>query len=165
MKRLMTLFLFIGLVVACAPSSSAEPGGGSQPSAAGGGGGSDLVSAAAALTDVCTVMPTDLVAEIVPDGEAPESEQFPPRCSVYGTSIVQITISAYDAVDPLDPAETVSGLGTAAYLQRADAQHGYVKVVLSPDAGAVYVEVVSDNERDPGDDAIAVARAVIASLQ
>jgi hypothetical protein len=110
-------------------------------------------------------MPTDLVAEIVPDGEAPESEQFPPRCSVYGTSIVQITISAYDAVDPLDPAETVSGLGTAAYLQRADAQHGYVKVVLSPDAGAVYVEVVSDNERDPGDDAIAVARAVIASLQ
>jgi hypothetical protein len=78
---------------------------------------------------------------------------------------VQISLSPYDAVDPLDPAETVSGLGTTAYLQRADAQHGYIKVILSPDAGALYVEVVSDNERDPGEDAIAVAQAVLAMLQ
>jgi hypothetical protein len=38
-------------------------------------------------------------------------------------------------------------------------------VILSPDAGALYVEVVSDNERDPGEDAIAVAEAVLAMLQ
>jgi hypothetical protein len=68
MRRPLILSLFIGLLVACSTSPAAESEGGSVPAAASqpesaGGGGSDLVAAALAITDVCTVLPTDLVAK------------------------------------------------------------------------------------------------------
>lgn len=51
---------------------------------------------------------------------APQSERFPPRCTLSnGTSVVRITLDNGPA-DPINAAESVSGLGDAAYLERLD---------------------------------------------
>jgi hypothetical protein len=167
------------LVAACSGAPAAQPAGsaslGSAPGAAesaprqgsGGAGGASLVEAAAAVTDACTLMPMDLAASIVPNAFAPQSQKFPPyMCTVSnGTSVVEITIAAYDAVDALIPNEKVPGLGTVAYLQEQQPDDAYVKVVLDPNGGAVYVEVAGHDGKDHGDDAIAVAKRVLEALQ
>jgi hypothetical protein len=135
------------------------------PSSAGGGGAS-LIEAARAITDACTLMPMDLVSTIVPDAAEPESQQFPTRCTLSnGTSVVEITIAPYDVVDPLVPNEPVGGLGVAAYLQKPAPDDAYLKVILDPAEGAIYVEVAGHDGQDHRDDAIAVAQRVLAGLQ
>ncbi len=154
-----------GSVTAAAPppaGDSAGPGHGSA-----GAGGATLVEAAAAVTDACTLLPEDLAASIVPNASAPQSQTFPPyKCTVSnGTSVLEITVAAYDAVDALIPNEKVPGLGTVAYLQEQQPDDAYVKVVLDPNGGAVYVEVAGHDGKDHGDDAIAVAKRVLEALQ
>jgi hypothetical protein len=129
--------------------------------------GSSLVAAAAAVTDVCPLVPMDLVASIVPDASAPQSQTYPPyRCTISnGTSVVEVTIAAYDAVDPLIPNERVAGLGAVAYLQEQQPDNAYLKVVLDPAGGAIYVEVAGHDGKDHADDAIAIARRVLDALQ
>lgn len=170
---LTTLAFATGLTLAActaAPGQDGDtpPGGqspGTAPSA--GGGATSLVDAAAAVTDACKLMPMDLAATIVPNASAPQSQQFPPyKCTVSnGTSVLEITIGAYDAVDPLVPNETVGGLGTQAYLQKQTPDNAYLKMILDPNGGAVYVEVAGHDGKDHGDDAIAVAERVLDGLQ
>jgi len=183
MKRVSILVLFVSVLSGCAAAQTTEPAGQSQPagqtqpgetqpadqtqpSTAGGAGGASLVDAALQVTDVCTLMPMDLAASIVPDASQPQSQQFPPRCTVSnGTSVLEITIGAYDAVDPLVPNEPVAGLGAAAYLQKQTPDNAYLKIILDPNGGAVYVEVAGHDGEDHGNDAIAVAQRVLAALQ
>lgn len=143
--------------------ASGAPGG---STAAGGGAGTGLFDAAKKVTDVCTLLPTDLAARIVPGGSAPESQKFPPlKCRVSnGTAALEITLGVYDAVDALVPAESVSGFPQAAYLQTQFVDDSYLKVLLTPDQGALYVEVAGHDGKDHKADAIAVAQAVIAKL-
>ena len=177
---LTTLAFATGLTLAACTAAPGQygdtpPGGespGTAPSADGGatssgGSATSLVEAAAAVTDACKLMPMDLAAAIVPNASAPQSQQFPPyKCTVSnGTSVLEITIAAYDAVDPLVPNETVAGLGTQAYLQKQTPDNAYLKVILDPNGGAVYVEVAGHDGKDHGDDAIAVAQRVLAALQ
>lgn len=133
----------------------------------GGGTGASLVQAAAAVTDACTLMPMDLAASIVPNASEPVSQPFPFNvCTVSnGTSVVEITIRATEIVDPLVPNEPVAGLGVAAYLQKPFPDDAYLKVILDPNGGAIYVEVAGHDGKDHGDDAIAVAERVLAELQ
>ena len=179
--------LAISLVAACssaapAISGSAASGGGgaapgasstagaasaAEPSAAGGGGGgTSLAERAQKITDACTLLPTDLAARIVPGGAAPQSQKFPPfMCTVSNqVQVLEITVGGYDAVDPLNPAETLSGLGTTAYYQAQQPDDAYIKVVLSPDQGALYVEVAGHDGKDHKADAIAVAQYALAHL-
>ena len=148
-------------------SSVAGAAGGAEPTAAGGGaGGTSLAERAQKVTDACTLLPTDLAARIVPGGAAPQSQKFPPfKCTVSNqTQVLEITVGGYDAVDPLNPAETLSGLGTTAYYQAQQPDDAYVKVVLSPDQGALYVEVAGHDGKDHKADAIAVAQYALAHL-
>jgi hypothetical protein len=132
-----------------------------------GAGAASLIAAAAAVTDVCPLVPMDLASSIVPNASAPQSQKFPPyRCTISnGTSVLQVTVAAYDAVDPLIPNEPVAGLGTAAYLQKQQPDNAYIKVILDPAGGALYVEVAGHDGKDHGDDAIAVAQRVLERLQ
>jgi hypothetical protein len=184
-RRLALAGLCAVLIGACASSSTPAPGGGggggsspgAAPSSAGGqgggtasqaaaGGGDSLAVRAQKVTDACTLMPMDLAAKIVPGGGAPQSQKFPPfMCTVSnGTQVVQITVGGYDAVDPLSPADTISGLGTTAYYQAQLPDDAYLKVVLSPEQGALYVEVAGHDGKDHKADAIAVAQYALAHL-
>ncbi len=178
MKRATILVLLVGLLSACGAgqttqptgqtpvSGQTQPTGPTQPSDAGGAGATSLVEAAAKVKDVCTLLPTDLAAKIVVGGTAPESQLFPPlRCRVSnGTSVLEITLAVFDAVDPLVPNESIPGLGAGAYLQTQFIDDSYLKVLLSKEQGALYVEVAGHDKKDHKDDAIAVAKAVLAKL-
>jgi len=154
---------------ASAPDSSgaSSPAAGAAATAGSAGGRTSLVAAAAAVKDACSLMPMDLAASIVPNASPPQSQQFPPyKCTVSnGTSVLEITIAAYDAVDALIPNEHVDGLGATAYLQKQMVDDAYLKVVLDPAGGAIYVEVAGHDGMDHGDDAVAVAQRVLAALQ
>jgi len=154
---------------ASAPDSSgaSSPAAGAAATAGSAGGRTSLVAAAAAVKDACSLMPMDLAASIVPNASPPQSQQFPPyKCTVSnGTSVLEITIAAYDAVDALIPNEHVDGLGATAYLQKQMVDDAYLKVVLDPAGGAIYVEVAGHDGKDHGDDAVAVAQRVLAALQ
>jgi hypothetical protein len=146
-----------------APSSAIA---GAAPSSGAAGGSGSLAQRAQKVTDACTLLPTDLAATIVPGGGAPQSQKFPPfMCTVSnGTQVLQITVGGYDAVDPLVPGETIPGLGSTAYYQAQLPDDAYIKVVLDPSGGALYVEVAGHDGKDHKADAIAVATYALAHL-
>src|SRR5713226_4466213 len=75
------------------PDGQSQPAGQSQPTTGGDGAGSTFAASAAKIKDACTVMPADLVQKIVPGASAPQSSQYPTRCSVSnGKSVLEITI-------------------------------------------------------------------------
>jgi hypothetical protein len=153
---------FVILVSACAAAQTTQPPGGGS----GTDGGTSLVDAALKVKDVCTLLPTDLAAKLITGAAAPQSQLFPPlRCRVdNGTSVLEITLAPYDAVDPLQPNEPVAGFPNAAYVQTQFVDDSYLQVLLSKDQGALYVEVAGHDGKDHKDDAIAVAQAVVAQL-
>ena len=127
--------------------------------------GGSLVDAARAVTDACAVMPMDLIAPLVPGASSPQSTASPNRCTVTNqVQNVEITIAPDDAVDILEPAETVADLGVAAYLQTRQPDDAFMKVVLDPSGGAIYVHVAGHDGRDHAEDAVAIARAVLVRL-
>lgn len=170
--------LLAAALVACSSGAASQPGGPTQTPASGGGGsptqgggggggggGGSLADRANAVKDVCTLMPADLAAKLVPGGSAPQSAPFPPSCTVTnGTQTLQITVGAYDAVDALDPAEVVPGLGVTAYMQVQFVDDAYLKIVLTQDHGAIYVEDAGHDGKDHKADAISVGQYVLAHL-
>ena len=131
-----------------------------------------LAGAAGKITDACSVMPADLIQKIVPGGAAPQSEQFPRRCSVSnGKSVLEITIETglITPTDPVKGAEYIPGLALGGYLERLDpASRGdtYLTVILGKDPnGLLHVEVAGHDGKDHKDDAIGVARDILARLR
>jgi hypothetical protein len=178
MKHASSLVLLVAVLSACTSAQTTQPAGQSQAgqsqpagptqTTAGGGDGSSLAAAALAIKDVCTLMPTDLAAQIVPGGSAPQSQLFPPfMCTVSNqVSVLEVTIDGgFGAVEPVAGAEVIPGLGEGGYLERLLPDDAYLTVVLGkdPDA-AIHVEVAGHDGKDHKDDAIAVAQAVIAKL-
>ena len=170
--RVLIAMLFAAFATsACARGDASKPPdqnatAGSNPEKTAGAGSGSRLAAAKHVTDVCPLMPADLVGAIVPGASAPQSQKFPPyRCTVSnGTSVVEVTIAPYDPVDPLVPNQSVAGLGTAAYLQKQTPDDAYLKVVLDPDGGAIYVEVAGHDGKDHTDDAIAVAKRILSAM-
>lgn len=152
-------------------ATTSGAGGGGAPSAApaaggGGGAGAAVVAAMQAVKDTCTIVPMDLISPLVPGAPAPITQPIPPTCTITNQKqVVEVTLGPFDTgTDALDPAVEVSGLGVKAWLQKQQPDDAYVKVVLTTDGGSVYVEVAGHDGKDHGDDAVAIAKAVIAKL-
>jgi hypothetical protein len=160
--------LTVAFIAACSTGHQTSTSSTDQvaQSPAGGGGGGSLVAAVRKVTDVCALMPTDLVATIVPGASAPESQKFPPyKCRVSnGTAALEVTFAGYDPPDPPVPNEPVTGLGLTAFMQKQTVDDAYLKVVLDAGGGAIYVEVAGHDGKDHGDDAIAIAKRLLAKL-
>jgi len=187
MKRASIFVVVAILVAACAGSPSSQPADQSQaagesqaqgtsqaPSSGGGGGGGGgaaLAEAAAAVTDWCTVMPADLVAELVPGSAVLTAEEFPSRCTASNqVQALQVSYQGFSGVEPDPAASNISGLGEHAWLEpNYPVDDAYLTVILYTDpnglgASTLYVEMAGHDGIDHGDDAIAVAQAVIAQL-
>lgn len=184
MKRASIFVVIAILLAACegspssqpdqsqAPGQSQDQGASQAPSAGSGGGGGDgaaLVEAANAVTDWCTLMPSDLASDLVPDASDPQSAEFPSRCTVSnGVSVLEITYQSFVVAEMGPGAETISGIAESAWLEPDyPVDDAYLTVILSSDpsaGGTLYVEVAGHDSIDHGDDAIAVAQAVIAEL-
>lgn len=153
-----------------APATDSGSGGGG-----GGGGGGDLAAlaeAAAAITDWCTVMPADLVAELVPGAADLVTAEFPSSCTA--TNQVQALQVSYQgfAGSELPPGMTsIPGLGESAWLEPSyPVDDAYLTVILYTDpdglgASTIWVEMASDDGVDYSDQTIAFAQALIAQLQ
>lgn len=184
-RTLIVLGVLVAALAGCASAPSSQPGGQSQApggtvgagatqadgsgagttGGAGASGGTSLADRANAVKDVCTLMPADLAAKIVPGGAPPQGAPSPPSCTVSnGTQALAITISAYDPVDALNPSDVVPGLGVTAYMQVQFVDDAYLKIVLTQDHGAIYVEVAGHDGKDHKADAIAVGQSVLAHL-
>jgi hypothetical protein len=187
-RCIASIFVVVAiLVAACAGAPSSQPPNQSQaarqsqaqgpsqaPSSGGGGGGSGgaaLAAAAKAVTDWCTVMPADLAAQLVPGAADPQSGEFPSNCTVSNqVQALQITYQGFSGVEPDPAASNISGLGEHAWLAVGyPADDAYLTVILYTDpnglgASTLYVEMAGHDGIDHGDDAVAVAKAVIAQL-
>jgi hypothetical protein len=180
--RLIGLVATAVLVAAC--SAAATPVGTTQPAAstppgattgtgqtaaatpvAGGGGGS-LLEKAKAVKHFCELLPTDLVAGIVPDGGPPQEQQYPPTCSVYGSkTAMEIALDAYVPLGATPAgAKAIPGLGSGAHLERLTVGNFYLSVGLGPDGGVLHAEVDIQDGKDHTDDAVNVAKAVLQNL-
>ena len=100
-RALIPMLLANLLLVGCA--STQGPQSQPQPSSD----GSSLGAAAAKITDACSLMPADWVQRLVPGASAPQSERFPPRCTVRnGKSALEITMDT-GPEDPIKGAEFI----------------------------------------------------------
>ena len=152
------------------PSSESQPSAETRPSTAGGDGDTSLVDAARKVTDVCTLVTPDLAAGVVPSAPPPKSQTFPPYECTYsdGTIQLQVTLASSDTGVgggvPAPGQEDVSGLGAAAFVVHPGSDETYLTVKLSPDQGALYVDIYDPSGKDRKDDAVAVAQAVLAAI-
>ena len=152
-----------------AQSTKSEPSSQSENADAN---GSSFAATAEKIKDACSLMPADLLQRIVPGGAAPQSEQFPRRCSVSnGKSVLEITIETglITPTDPVKGAEYIPGFALGGYLERLDpVSRGdtYLTVILGKDPnGLLHVEVAGHDGKDHKDDAIAVAKDILAHLR
>lgn len=144
------------------PASTQSTGGGGATQAAG---GTDLLAAAMAAKDhLCTLLPTEIVAPIVPSSAPPQEELFPARCSVFGTtSAMAIWVELYNPLGEIpNGSEAVSGLGDGAWGEALTPTNYTLYAPLGP-VGSLAVEV---NHAGTGqkDEAITIAKAVLAKL-
>ena len=110
-------------------------------------------------------MPTDLAATIIPGAQAPQSDPFPPSCTISnGTATLHVGLGAYDTGGPVSGAESIPGLAAGAYLEHLSAGNTYLTVLLSADIGELYVGIDNPDGKDYRDQVIAVAKAVLAKL-
>jgi len=184
--RIGSVVALVLVVAGCAASGTAAPSGQASPGPSGTspgaspaastpasaapstGGDGSIGENAAKVTDPCTLMPTDLVATLVPNAPAPVAGPEPNLCTATnGTQALQITLSTGIVnTDAVPGAEEVSGVAVAAYLERPQTDEAYLTVILSKDpAAVVYVDYAGYDGKDHKDDAVAVAKAIVATLQ
>lgn len=168
--RGLILVLLTSLISpACATLKTGQGTNQGQSSTGADANGPSLATAAAKVTDMCTLMPVDLTQKIVPGGSSPQSRRFNPTCTITnGKSVLEIEMDP-GPTDPVKGAEFIPGLAEGGYLERLDpVSRGdtYLTVILGKDPNwLLHVEVAGHDGKDHKDDAIAVARDILARLQ
>ena len=169
------------VVLGCSKGKSDEPGGATAgtPSAPAGAasapasnGHSDLANKVAKLTEVCALLPTDLVKRLVPDGGAPQGQRYPLQCSVYGKqAAIEITFDTGPSRAGKD-GERFSDIAEGGLVERLTPnQHGdvYVTIGLGTDDQGnnhnLHVGVNGFDGKDHLEDARALAREVLARVK
>ncbi len=148
------------------------PASGGAPAPQSGGTASSLPAAASKLTDACPLIPKDAVQRLVPNANPPESERYPLRCTVRNDkSAIAITLAPGEPPNP-QAGEPVSGIADGGIVERLDPKSKgdvYLTVSLGKDnVGLSYnlnVEVSGHDGADHKDDALAIARDVVAHLR
>ena len=136
------------------------------------GSGPSYAAAVAKLTDVCPLMPADYVQKLAPGALAPMKERYPLRCTIRNEqSALEITFDS-GPDEPVKGADFIAGLGKAAYLERLDPVSrgdAYLTVILGTDENTInhnlHVEVAGHDGKDHKDDAIAIAKDILAHLR
>ena len=169
-----SLLLFVAVVClySCSREQPAAPATQAASAASSGAGEASYGAAAARLQDACSVMPADLVTKLVPNASAPVREPLPPRCTASnGKSVLQISFDTGPS-DPVNGAEFISGLAGGGYLERLDPTSKgdvYLTVILGNDGNGtnhnMHVEVAGHDGKEHKEDAIAVARSILARLR
>ena len=114
-------------------------------------------------------MPIDLVRQNIPDAADPQQGPEPTLCSMTnGISVVQITfLGGFGEPDPGN--EIVADLGEKAWIEEQFVGDAYLVIFLGVDDHGtyqtMYVEYAGHDGVSNKDDAIAVARQIIATLQ
>ena len=131
--------------------------------------GGSLVDNAAKVTDVCSLLPIDLVAKLVPDAREPQSQTFPPlNCTVSnGANVVVVTLGARDtgARDAGQGTEPVPGLGAGARVEQLGPGDTFLTVFLTPDTGTLNVEITDPSGTAHTNYAVEIAQRILAGLQ
>ncbi len=120
----------------------------------------------------CEAHRRDYVQKLIPGASAPEKERYPLRCTVRNDrSALEITFDT-GPDEPVKGADFVAGLAKAAYLERLDPVSrgdAYLIVILGKDDTDInrnlHVEVAGHDGKDHKDDAIAVAKDILAHLR
>ena len=149
-------------------AASQSPAGGGGGGGGGGAGGAGLADAAAKVTDWCALIPTDVVAKFAPGAPAPTTAGYPTECfASNGTGALDFRYSTgFGAFDTPSGAETVDGVGAAAYLDRPSQDEVELWVALQVDPEVyLFIDVAGHDGKDHKADAVALAQAVIAKLQ
>ena len=142
------------------------------PSSSNGGNRSSYAANAAKVTDACALMPQDFVQKLAPGAYAPTKEQYPLRCTVRNDlSALEITFDT-GPDDPVNGAEFIAGLAKGGYLERLDPKDRgdvYLTVILGRDENSInhnlHVEVAGHDGKEHKEDAIAIARDILAHLR
>jgi hypothetical protein len=178
MRRIGAAVVLTVLVAACSTGGSGGQTAGPGPTSAGqatspgqatttGGGGSGILDAVkAAAAHACDVLPTDLVATIVPSPPAPQEELFPARCSVFGDQVaIAFSLDQFSALGetPQGP-QDISGFANRAYLEKLSPGNFTLWVAITPDAGVLFAEVNNQDGKDHTDEVVNLAKAILAKL-
>lgn len=171
-RALIVLLPATLLASACVGMPKVRSTSNSQSSSAADAGTSSYAVAVAKLDDACPLIPADLVQRLVPGANAPTKERYPLRCTVRNEqSALEITFDP-EPDEPVKGAESVAGLAKAAYLERLDPYSRgdtYLTVILGKDENGtnhnLHVEVAGHDGKDHKDDAISMARDILAHLK
>jgi hypothetical protein len=168
------------MLAGCSGAATSPPApasaGGAAPSAAGdigsggaGAGGTGAAAALAAIKDTCSLMPQDVVKQILPKATAPVAPPEPSKCDMGdGNGVVELSVDANSLTKlaTLNPCEPVGGVGVSACYQAQQPADAFLQVLVGSGASdaILYVEVAGHDGKDHRTDAINVAKAIIAKL-
>ena len=178
MDRRSVVLVFLTLVLAAcsgqsgatgsgSPASQATSNVGQATSGAVAGGGASLADAAAKVTDWCALIPNDVVARFAPSAPPAAAGTYPGECGASnGVGALDFRYTTGFGAFQIPPgAEQVQGLGQGAYLDRPSQDEVELWVALQADPEvSLFIDVAGHDGKDHTDDAVAIARAIIANL-
>jgi len=185
MQKRSAVLVLVLFLAACGSAQVAPPGADSSVAPAAGGaggtaskapgsgatqgpaGGVSLADAAAKVTDWCALIPNDVVARFAPSAPPAAAGTNPGEClASNGVGALDFQYhTGFGAFEIPAATELVQGLGQGAYLDRPSKDEVELTVALRSDpVVGIFIDVAGHDGKDHKDDAIAMAKAIIARL-
>jgi hypothetical protein len=183
MDRRSATLVLVFVLAGCSTQSGA-PGDvptGSQTASNGGGatsgpattsgtpadGGGSLAEAAAKVTDWCALIPNDVVARFAPSAPPAAAGTYPGECGASnGVGALDFRYTTgFGAFETPSGAEPIPGLAQGAYVNRPSQDEVELTVALQADPEvSLFIDVAGHDGKDHTDDAVDIAKAIIAKL-